>query len=338
MNWAASLTRADLGDFRIETGRFDAKTTGAYALVVLEIRAFGSVPADDKVLATIARCTRNFWNKRVWPQIQHIFEYRDGHLFHPDLEDTTREARRQAAARIAAKARWGRANLTVVSSQEEDEAASESHASASESHHANACESHTENHAISMPGAFEPHRESDAIASSDASQSVRAPSPSLASLASFSSPQGKESPEDSKGVGEGAGAGADASGDAPADASGMRPHAITQCVTASRTHPAAPPKASPIAPDWQPSPETCREARRRNYDPDAEIDAFRDHYLANGDLKANWEAAFLSWCRKAPSFAASRNGSGRPPAKPGRFDHLTTIFNVGRGRTIDQAS
>jgi len=334
MNWAASLTRADIGDFRIETGRFDAKTTGAYALVVLEIRAFGSVPADDKILATIARCTRNFWNKRVWPQIQHIFEYRDGHLFHPDLQDAPREARRQAAARIAANSRWGgRANLSVVSSQDDGEAACESHASASESHHANACESHTENHAISMPGAFEPHRESDAIASLDASQPLRAPSPSLSSLASFQSP---ENPTESESERARAGASADASGDAPTDASGMRSRNALPHAVASRSHASAPPKASPIPPDWRPTPEGELEARRRGYVPADIADGFRNHYLATGDVRADWNAAFMSWCRKEEQFSGRQNGSGRPAAKPGRFDHLTTIFNVGR--TIDGTS
>ena len=94
MAWVNALSLADVNDFVSESYAFEAKTAQAYTLLMMRLRRVGSLPADDdKSLASIARCTRHFWNTRAWPVLKEIFEVRDGRLFHPGVERAPRAAR-----------------------------------------------------------------------------------------------------------------------------------------------------------------------------------------------------------------------------------------------------
>jgi hypothetical protein len=41
-------------------------------------------------------------------------------------------------------------------------------------------------------------------------------------------------------------------------------------------------------------------------DPDGELEAFRDHHMANGNRMADWDRAFYSWLRRAKKFNTPR--------------------------------
>jgi hypothetical protein len=78
--------------------------------------------------------------------------------------------------------------------------------------------------------------------------------------------------------------------------------------------------------DWRPSTEDRAFAFTRDLDPLVEAERFRAHHQALGSVRADWSAAFRSWCLKAPLFA-----DRRPPARKRHggtmpdwlVDHLT---------------
>jgi hypothetical protein len=61
---------------------------------------------------------------------------------------------------------------------------------------------------------------------------------------------------------------------------------------------------------WQPSSEAIEFAEQlflgSNKRVTAELEKFTDHYVASATPKADWDAAFRSWCRKANEFNPAR--------------------------------
>lgn len=335
MAWVNALSLADVNDFVSESYAFEAKTAQAYTLLMMRLRRVGSLPADDdKSLASIARCTRHFWNTRAWPVLKEIFEVRDGRLFHPGVERAPRAARsapatdsaptgetpRQAAARKAANERWGnRTNLSVVTAAENgdrSEAPANRMPDASQPHAErmpDACDLDAESPVISMPTASPDASESH----TDASVASGASSLSLSSLISESLKNQEESERER----EDARAGTDASEDAP----GMRSHPdriMRSRRGTSRSHHRMPSSDAPapsrrFPADWVPSPDGEREARRWGYDPGEMAATFRDHYVSTGETRADWDAAFLNWCRRQAGFDGKRQRNLPPMAIQG---------------------
>jgi hypothetical protein len=60
----------------------------------------------------------------------------------------------------------------------------------------------------------------------------------------------------------------------------------------------APAAHVPLPPDWRPSDDDSREARKRGYDPDEAAECFRDVYLGNGALSPDWSAKFRRFARE----------------------------------------
>lgn len=62
---------------------------------------------------------------------------------------------------------------------------------------------------------------------------------------------------------------------------------------------------------WVPSPETERWANAEGWTTDdlsREVERFRDHYIANGEHRANWDMTFKNWLRNPHTLA--RRGGG----------------------------
>jgi hypothetical protein len=68
--------------------------------------------------------------------------------------------------------------------------------------------------------------------------------------------------------------------------------------------------------DWELTAAGELEARRHGYDPAEMAADFRAHYTATGEIRADWAAAFISWCRRQRGFDARRQG-GLPMAVGG---------------------
>jgi uncharacterized protein YdaU (DUF1376 family) len=328
MSWVNALTSTDISDYLRDAYAFDAKTGRAYTQVMMRLRIFGSLPFNDKSLAAIASCTRAFWNKHAWPELQEFFDVRDGRLFHPEVTGLRRtgraaapepevsaDTRRQEIARAAARARWGdRPGVGVVHEQDD---ASPMHASSMH----DASNSHASKHDNSMPYASEMHAKIDASDASEASPeasdayaSPRAPSLSL-SDSNFS-----ESLENSRvleGEREDARAHAtdasDASMHAPTDASRHAPG--TKLDRSKRSRPR--PQDMPFPDDWKTSPEGEREARRWGYDPAELAQDFRHYYVGKGEVRANWDAVFLTWVRREADHDGKRRQGTMTMAVPG---------------------
>jgi DNA-binding transcriptional MocR family regulator len=81
-----------------------------------------------------------------------------------------------------------------------------------------------------------------------------------------------------------------------------------------------------LPPDWIPSEADSAYAADKGVDARAETESFRDHWLADTTpkaVKADWAAAWRTWCRNSVKFAAQRGGN--QPASD-----LKTIFERGK--------
>ena len=342
MTWAAPLTRAGIADYLVETYDFDARQHGAYTLLMMRYAVAGPLPYDEKRLADICRVSRRIWSNRIWPAIQQFFTPGDDGLVHHEgldaLETATGlQTKRSAAASKAAQTRW------VNEAARKAKAAADAYARTHANAYADACESHTESDAISMRGASETHAKTDAFASSGASAVALAqalPPPSLSSLSSSDSLESQNPTER-----EGGRAGAYAPTHADACESHMRPHAnayasacephtenaaismpdafATHVPVDARTHAVAakaapagrqrPPPRVPFPSGWKLSEDGRALAARLGLHPETEADRFRDHYLSNGEVRADWDASFRSWLGKADRFQPVGRQAQLPP-------------------------
>jgi hypothetical protein len=74
--------------------------------------------------------------------------------------------------------------------------------------------------------------------------------------------------------------------------------------------------AAPIPADWTPSLAGIAEAKKRGFDPVDIAEGFKLHYQKTGKGMANWDAAFVAWCRRQTEFDRARQG-GLPMAVQG---------------------
>lgn len=68
-----------------------------------------------------------------------------------------------------------------------------------------------------------------------------------------------------------------------------------------------------IPDDWSPTEAHREMAVRLSVDCDEEAEKFRDHWLAKGEAKKDWDAAFRNWLRNAHSFGARAGAVVGPP-------------------------
>lgn len=73
--------------------------------------------------------------------------------------------------------------------------------------------------------------------------------------------------------------------------------------------------------DWEPTLEHKAIAIEQGVDLEAQAELFRDHWKGNGELKADWDATFRNWLRRAREFCRGRQGSTKSPQQ-GSIDFL----------------
>lgn len=88
----------------------------------------------------------------------------------------------------------------------------------------------------------------------------------------------------------------------------------------------AKPKRKRILPDsWEPTPDHEAIAREQGVDLKVQVELFRDHYKANGESKADWDATFRNWLRRAREFSRGRTA----PKIQGTIDFLKREISKG---------
>ena len=83
--------------------------------------------------------------------------------------------------------------------------------------------------------------------------------------------------------------------------------------------------------DWAPNEQHTKKARELELDLDAEVEHFRDHAVANGVTRKDWDAAFRMWMRNSAKWGNSSRNPNRSTGlnwdaamdrAGGRPDHL----------------
>jgi uncharacterized protein YdaU (DUF1376 family) len=99
-----------VGDYLSATGRLTTEQHGAYLLILLDYWKNGPPPADDAVLAQIARLSPAAW-KKAKPALIGFFDVRDGQLIQKRVERERDRAaeiteERSKAGKAGAEKRW----------------------------------------------------------------------------------------------------------------------------------------------------------------------------------------------------------------------------------------
>jgi hypothetical protein len=355
MTWVNGLTLDEVNGLVADSYPFEAKTFRAFMLIMARLRVYGSLPVDDRSMASIAGCTRHWWANRAWPALRELFEVtEEGRLYHPGVrsmreqptpgEDDAERAARAARNQANAVAGWEkrRAAMHLVPSHA---VASTSHAVASTSH-AVASRSHAKTDASSDTFASDPHAGTAPVAS-DVASPVASGSHDVASDSRALSLQRDSLDErdkiqrDSLGERESARASADAAAPATSDATGdatdATSHATRRPPPRATLRPEGrrpPPAIGPIPPDWTPSEANLAFGKSRGYDEQqlSEIVGnYRDYRQGHGDLRADFDADFRAWLRREAPPPARAQGHltmpipGGVPAGPPpvAFDRAT---------------
>ena len=85
---------------------------------------------------------------------------------------------------------------------------------------------------------------------------------------------------------------------------------------------------SRIPEDWRPDDAGLTFAAARGV-PEDEAEAFRDYWLARGDLMASWPACWRTWCRNAVQF-------GRATGRPRESAEVWPILRLVNGGPDEQ--
>jgi hypothetical protein len=331
----------------------DRKTGIGWVSLIGYLARFGSVPSDERALASILDVSVQFLETRAWPLIaDRLLSSEDGkRYFCPDVPAPRSRDRAQAPQKPAPSARHQKAANIRHHGNPNGHSHASGDASADASLHATHMQPDASLHVIPMHDASETHAKTAAFASpvassdaSDASPRSRAPSPpSEDSSVSESHQNHRES------FGERGDARADtrasehASGDAtdmhPTHATRMQPDASVHASKHRSGRSRAPAATVPIAPDWTPSEASGLEARKRGYEPVDMAVMFRDHYIGNGQTRADWDAEFRNWVRRQVGFDAERRqghmtmgvagGAKDPVAKPAAFEAFDPATEFG---------
>lgn len=95
---------------------------------------------------------------------------------------------------------------------------------------------------------------------------------------------------------------------------------------------------SRIAADWRPTPERMAWARDELHLPpefvEAQVEQFRDHWLAKGEPMADWDAAWRKWLRNAMEYAG-RGGARASPNGRGGARGMTAAETAAWARELE---
>ena len=338
MSWSDTLDAAERRELLADIYEFEPKTAFAYVTLKTRLGFRGSLPFDERLLASMVRCTRAWWSKHVWPALKKLFVVRDGLLFDAGDDAATDGATDLAAARRPEKATTiaarKAANVRHAKDRALKEAARQAAGAASDPHESRMrsasnphmrgdaafvgnqdlghAEDHADSHAEIMRGASFPH----------ASAYAPARAPSLSPTDSvLSNPVVQPAiPGDSKQIAgkeslEGVGVARADAHDAQACGSDADAHAqpCGKDAGAMPTHPdykeknrlkKAARQATNISlpDDWQPTPDSIALARELGHNVEVLAADFRDHYRDSGERKSNWDGAFSKWVRREVVF------------------------------------
>lgn len=306
------LSYNDAQEISTDVSIMGKKLMGGYLNLVGYLHRFGSVPSGERALASVLGVTTRFLREVGWPLLQdRLVLSADGQRYF-DPEITAVRPPRAAAApaapeksqqQEAAKKRWD-----TERERRRQEAAQA---------HAEPMRGASEPHANSMRDASETHAETDATASSDASDaSPRAPAspPPLKQDSLFQPTEKKES----------SGGGGESSAGASEAAQDDAPHAPThknRMRSDAETHaPSIRPittVAIPIPADWKPPAECRAEAERLGVDVDLENTKFVLRSLRDDGRSKNWPASFLIWCHRQVDWTKRNPQTQVPLVIPG---------------------
>jgi hypothetical protein len=107
-----------------------------------------------------------------------------------------------------------------------------------------------------------------------------------------------------------------------------RAEAKLKVLSVNESKPRAKPKrkAKISLPDgWEPTPDHEAIAIEQGVELKAQAELFRDHYTANGESKADWDATFRNWLRRAREFSRGRTS----PKIQGTIDFLKREISKG---------
>lgn len=101
-----------IGDYLADTTRLNTEQHGAYFLLIMDYWRNGPPPDDAQVLAQITRLSPDAWSN-AQAQIKQFFSIEDGCWKHKRIDAEMAEAianrgKKQAKAKAAANARWGK--------------------------------------------------------------------------------------------------------------------------------------------------------------------------------------------------------------------------------------
>ncbi len=301
MSAYAELSAAGWSELFLDIGSLGPKTGIGWLRMSAQLKRFGSIPADERSVASILGVSLKFLRERAWPLIEVRLQVsEDGRRYTcPDIAPSGGRARAPAPKpaaepskedsqqKKAAVARWAK--------QRQRDA--EAHARAHPETHTERMRPDAETHDNSVRGASETHAENASDAHTDASDVARPDSLSKGDSTSDS----QENPGLER---ESADAGADAAGcasDAPADAPRMQSNASADAPADA----SEPPKKgstraiSRLLPDdWAPSGAARAEAERIGADLEAEAAKFRNVSSSSGTKSFNWDASFMVWLRR----------------------------------------
>lgn len=96
-----------IGDYLADTMHLEAREHGAYMLLIMHYWRNGPLPDDDRVLAGIARVSRQAWAAQTGALVRAFFQSAHGKLYHKRIEAERSEAVKISnVKRAAAQSRW----------------------------------------------------------------------------------------------------------------------------------------------------------------------------------------------------------------------------------------
>lgn len=316
MSWAMELSPAGFDGMFADLAMMDRKTGRAYLQLLGYLRRFGSVPSGERALASVLGVTVRFLREVAWPLLEDRLVLSEDRRRYSSPE-ATRDDRstpkpavppeisevRSAAAKSSHEKRRARASGPA----DESGFASQGDANGVQNP-ANGVQNPAKVSAKSMAVAPGLHTFADDFASDLAP----APKPTLAS---FPSSQPAESLTGSEEVSGSEVVGARASAGDPAlqtiVQTAANGHAKPDAKPPANGHAKPPANRAPgrsrMTADWQPAAavsDYC--ANLLGGDLAETLEAFRDHFLANGETKLDWGAALRGWCRRKMDFDAQR--------------------------------
>ncbi|SAL59478.1 hypothetical protein AWB71_03289 [Caballeronia peredens] len=107
-----------IGDYLADTNRLTTEQHGAYLLLIMDYWRNGPPPDDEEILQNVTRLSKFLWKKHG-PVLQKFFTVENGVWRHKRIDEemagaASGKAAASEKARIAANARWGKADAQSI--------------------------------------------------------------------------------------------------------------------------------------------------------------------------------------------------------------------------------